>query len=71
MEENHQEPKRNLEKCPHCDYILIDRKTYCPYCGTQLTHSGWKKIGAWILLILIIYGLVKCNIKLLDGFGSF
>lgn len=58
----------SLEKCPHCGYILLERSTYCPYCGTQLTHQPWKKAGAWILLILIIYGFVKCNLRLLDGF---
>lgn len=57
-----------LEKCPNCEYILVDRSTYCPYCGTQLTYPLWKKLGAWVLLILIAYGLVRCNIRLLDGF---
>ena len=57
-----------MEKCPHCEYILIDRSVYCPYCGTQLTYPVWKKFGAWLLLILIGYALIKCNIRLLDGF---
>jgi RNA polymerase subunit RPABC4/transcription elongation factor Spt4 len=59
---------RKLEKCPHCDYILIERTTYCPYCGTQVTYTVWKKAGAWILLFLIIYFLVKCHVQIMDGF---
>jgi len=59
---------QNLEKCPHCDYILIDKTTYCPYCGIQRTHPVWKKTGAWILLIFTIYVLVKCHVRILDGF---
>lgn len=60
--------KSSLDKCPHCDYILVERKTYCPYCGNQLTHAPWKKIAAWAVLLLIIYGMVKCHIQMLDGF---
>lgn len=61
----------DLEKCPACDYLLVERKTFCPHCGEQLTHPLWKKTGAWILLILIVYGLAKCNIRLLDGLDKF
>ena len=57
-----------LEKCPHCEYILLERSVYCPYCGNQLTHPVWKKLGAWVLLVLIGYGMIKCSIRLLDGF---
>ena len=57
-----------LEKCPQCDYILLERTTFCPVCGTQLTEPVWKKAGAWILLILIVYALIKCHIRILDGF---
>jgi RNA polymerase subunit RPABC4/transcription elongation factor Spt4 len=60
--------KPDLEKCPHCEYILVERTTYCPFCGTQLTHPAWKKAVAWVFLILIVYGMVKCHIRLLDGF---
>jgi hypothetical protein len=59
---------KELEKCPNCDYVLIDRSTFCPFCGVQLTHPPWKKVGAWILLLLIGYGMVKCHTQLLDGF---
>lgn len=61
----------DLEICPHCRYALIERHTYCPYCGTQLTHPLWKKVAAWILLIFIAYGLIQCNLKLLDGLDRF
>ncbi len=60
-----------LESCPNCRYTLIERSTYCPYCGTQLTHPPWKKMGAWILLILIGYGLVTCHVRMLDGLEGF
>ena len=58
----------NLESCPNCHYVLIERSTYCPHCGLQLTHTPWKKMGAWILLILIGYGLVRCHLEMLKGF---
>lgn len=57
-----------LEKCPQCDYILLERTTYCPVCGAQLTQPIWKKTGAWVLLILIIYAMIKCHVRILDGF---
>jgi len=57
----------SLEVCPECRYTLSRRSTWCPYCGVQLTHPPWKKVGAWILLVLIIYGLVQCHLRLLDG----
>lgn len=56
-----------LDKCPSCEYVLLERTTYCPFCGEQLTSPPWKKVGAWVLLILITYGLVKCHVKMLDG----
>lgn len=61
-------PSQDLEKCPHCDYILIDRTTYCPFCGTQVTYPVWQKAGAWVLLIFVVYILVKCHVRVLDGF---
>ncbi len=60
-----------LESCPNCRYTLIERSTYCPYCGIQLTHPLWKKLGAWILLLLIGYGLVTCHVRMLDGLEGF
>lgn len=57
-----------MEVCPGCKYTLLKRATYCPYCGVQLTHPLWKKVGAGMLLILIGYGLVNCHLRMLDGF---
>ena len=57
-----------METCPNCNYTLIRRTANCPYCGFQLTHPLWKKVGAWILLVVIAYGLVKCHLRMLDGF---
>lgn len=59
-----------FETCSNCNYTLLERSAYCPYCGAQLTHPVWKKVGAWILLVLIAYGLVRCHLSLLDGFGD-
>ena len=59
--------RHSPEACPSCRYTLKRRSTYCPYCGVQLTHPPWKKVGAWILLVLIVYGLVQCHLRLLDG----
>lgn len=50
--------------------MSFDRSTYCPVCGMQLTHPLWKKIGAWVLLILIGYGWVRCNLKFMSGLGK-
>ena len=60
-----------LESCPNCHYTLLERSTYCPYCGVQLTHPRWKKMGAWVLLIVIVYGLVRCHVRMLDGLENF
>jgi uncharacterized paraquat-inducible protein A len=68
MEDERKHSRHRLEKCPHCDYIFLERTTYCPHCGTQLTHPGWKKALAWAVLIGLIYGLVKCHLRILDGF---
>ncbi len=57
-----------METCPNCRYMLLRRTVHCPYCGFQLTHPLWKKVGAGILLVVIAYGLVKCQLRLLDGF---
>ncbi|MFB3904920.1 MAG: hypothetical protein ACE15E_15825 [Acidobacteriota bacterium] len=59
-----------LESCPNCNYISFGRRTYCPVCGMQLTYPLWKKIGAWVLLILIAYGWVRCNLKFMGGLGK-
>lgn len=59
-----------LEICPNCNYALLQRTTYCPFCGVQLTHPVWKKVAAWILLILIGYGLVRCHASLIGGFNA-
>lgn len=59
----------SMETCSNCGVSWANRKTYCPYCGCQLTHPVWKKAGAWVLLIMIIYGLVSCHLRLLDGLG--
>lgn len=36
----------------------------------QLRHPLWKKIGAWVLLVLIGYGWVRCNLKFMGGLGK-
>jgi hypothetical protein len=33
----------------------------------QLTHPLWKKVAAWVLLILIGYGWIKCHMRLIGG----
>ena len=68
IESRQKNRSQELEKCPHCDYILIDRTTYCPYCGTQVAEPIWKKAGAWVLLVFLVYVLVKCHVRILDGF---
>ena len=60
-----------LESCPNCHYALLERSTYCPYCGIQLTYPMWKKLAAWALLILIGYGLVDCHLRMLKGLQDF
>ena len=57
-----------VESCPNCHYALLEKSTYCPYCGFQLTHPPWKKMGAWVLLFLIGFALVKCHLRMLEGF---
>ena len=49
--------------------MLLERTTVCPYCGTPLTHPLWKKAVAWIFLLLIVYGLARCHLQLMEGFG--
>lgn len=66
MQDDEQVPG-NLVKCPHCEYILLERTTYCPFCGLQLTHPWWRKAGAWLLLMLIGWVLIKCHVRMLDG----
>ncbi len=62
---------RDLEVCSNCRFTLIERSTYCPHCGAQLTQPSWKKAGAWILLILIVWGLAKCHYRILQGLDGF
>ncbi len=57
-----------MDFCPNCNYSVLPGTVHCPQCGYQLTHPRWKKIGAWILLVVIAYGLVKCHLRLLEGF---
>lgn len=59
------------QKCPECEYSLLERHVHCPYCGAQLTHPTWKKIGAWVLLILVLYVFVKCNLQIMKGLDKF
>jgi hypothetical protein len=33
--------------------------------------NGLKKIGAWILLVTIMYGFIKCNLKMMHGLDEF
>ena len=63
--------RTSTQVCPGCSYTLVERTTYCPYCGVQLTYPLWKKIGASILLILIVYGLVQCHLRMLEGLNEF
>lgn len=60
-----------LHKCPNCEYLLTERPTYCPYCGQQLTHSPLKKLGALVLLIFVVYGLIQCNLRIMEGLDDF
>ena len=60
-----------MEVCRNCDYTVPDRMAKCPYCGYQLTHPLWKKAGAWVLLLLIGYGFVRCNLRLMQGLDKF
>ncbi len=60
-----------MEVCRNCDYAVPDRSARCPYCGYQLTNPLWKKVGAWLLLVLIAWGLVKCNLRLMQGLDKF
>lgn len=57
---------KSLESCPNCRFQLLERTANCPYCGFPLTHPTWKKIGAWVLLLLIVWGLVKCHMAFFD-----
>ena len=59
------------ERCPGCQTSLPAGRARCPRCGTPLTYPAWKKAGAWILLILICYGLVRCHLLLLEGLPEF
>lgn len=67
MSEESGKNKSHPEKCPECGYISPERTTKCPNCGHPLAHPQWKRIAAFLLLLLIGYGLVKCHVKMLDG----
>lgn len=54
-------------ECPGCGYALLQPKSTCPYCGTEITAPVWKKTAAWILLLGIIYFFVKCNLEIMQG----
>ena len=60
-----------MEVCRNCDYTVPDRTAKCPYCGYRLTHPLWKKAGAWVLLVLIGYGFVRCNLQFMQGLDKF
>ena len=60
-----------MEVCGNCNYTVPDGTPKCPYCGYQLTHPLWKKVGAWVLLILGSYGFVKCNLRWMQGLDKF
>ncbi|HUG44855.1 MAG TPA: hypothetical protein VMN76_11515 [Acidobacteriota bacterium] len=60
-----------LQKCPNCEFLLAERPTHCPYCGQQLTHSPMIKLGAWVLLIFVVYGLIQCNLRIMEGLDDF
>lgn len=53
-----------LESCPNCRYTLLQKEAYCPHCGEQLTYTGWQKAAAWLVLILFLWGLARCNLEM-------
>ncbi|GAB4241482.1 MAG: hypothetical protein Kow00109_16900 [Acidobacteriota bacterium] len=61
-------PDRELPRCPDCGFVLLERPSHCPYCGAPLTAPTWKKALAWVLLLLIGYGLAQCAVRLTRGF---
>ena len=62
-----------MEVCKNCDYTVPVKSECCPNCGQPMEErsSGWKKAGAWILLIVIMYGFVRCNLKMMQGLDKF
>jgi RNA polymerase subunit RPABC4/transcription elongation factor Spt4 len=68
MTDSEQNRLAGLKTCPKCRYLLAENAHICRYCGAKIGYSPWKKMGAWAILILIIYGMVKCHVRLLDGF---
>lgn len=61
----------NLDTCPECGFTVLDGQTYCPHCGAQIGQPAWKKFGAWIFLLAIIYFFIKCNIRIMEGLDQF
>ncbi|HOM99883.1 MAG TPA: hypothetical protein PLM33_06465 [Acidobacteriota bacterium] len=64
----HEEARKRLPSCPECGFVVLERPPSCPYCGARLTAPGWKKALAWLLLVLIGYGLARCALRLTEGF---
>jgi|GEM_PF-1733258 len=67
MDQKTEKSNYSPETCPECGYVSPERTVRCPNCGHPLSHPAWKRIGAFLLLLLIGYGLVKCHVKMLDG----
>ncbi|HSR70065.1 MAG TPA: hypothetical protein VLU25_19205 [Acidobacteriota bacterium] len=62
-----------LESCPNCRYALLEKRAYCPHCGERLSYTGWQKAAAWLVLILFLWGLARCNLEMfqrLDHMGD-
>ena len=60
-----------MEVCRNCHYTVPDKTARCPYCAYQLTYPLWKKAGAWVLLVAIGYGFVRCNLRFMQGLDKF
>lgn len=58
------------EACPQCHFVQLEQRSRCPYCGFQLATPRWKKAGAWLLLLIIVYIMVRCHLRLLEGFDQ-
>ena len=56
-----------LESCPECKFQLVENYVYCPFCGIQLRQPTWKRIIAAFFLVVIVYGLIKCNLRISEG----
>ncbi len=60
-----------LAACPNCKYMLVENPSYCPFCGIQLRHPAWKRAGAWVILVMLLWGLARCHIELFKGLDGF